>query len=640
MSQVSLTPAKANKPIEGKKGMAWITHNRFFVPLLLFILVQALVMLGVFSRSDLSLYDVCYRLKGAENPGEKVVVLAIDDSSISRLGPPAWPRSTHARLLEKLIQAKAVAFDLTFANAQDPKEDETFAQAIANHGRVVLAAKFTFEQDENGEPVQGFEPPLNDLLAGCAGLGFVNTPTDIDQRVRRSSLVDVNTFETPFPSLAIATAMVSQNINYDELELQPGRLTVGNKQIPIDSLNQAMIKYWGPKATFKTISYADVIEGKVAPSYFKDKIVLVGTITPEDHDFLATPYTTSNMVKGGALDTPGVEIHASIVQNFLEGQWYRALDHRFNIFFLLLAGLLTSVLVSGRGPWRGLLGTFFVTAASMALVYCLWNYQHLWLSLAGPLALIFLTYVVVTSTEFIQAELGRRKTKAMFSRYVSPDVVDELMANPDEISLGGKKQVVTIMFTDIRGFTAFSENKDPVNVISRLNEYLTAQTDAILKHGGTLDKYMGDGLMAFFGAPVYYEDHVERAVKVARDIQQRVVELNEKWAKMGEVPLLIACGINTGPVVVGNVGSPERMDYTLIGEDANLASRVEALTKLFETLVLVSERSYELLPEGEVKNSLHYVGEELVKGFTNPIRVYSFTDLNLHFEKSKDKGFK
>lgn len=640
MSQVSLNPTKPNKPGEEKRVLARITHNRFFIPLLLFILIQALVMLGVFTRSDLGLYDACYRLKGTQNPGEKVVILAIDDSSISRLGPPAWPRSTHARLLEKLAQAKVVAFDLTFANAQDPKEDAAFAEAIANHGRVVLAAKFVFEQDEKGEMVQGFEPPLQDLLAGCAGLGFVNTPTDIDQRVRRSSLIDVNTFETPFPSLAIASAMVAENINYDELKLQAGSLSVGKKQIKLDALNQAMIKYWGPKATFKTISYADVIEGKTAPSYFKDKIVLVGTITPEDHDFLPTPYTTSNMVKGGALDTPGVEIHASIVQNFLEDQWYQALDYRFNIFFLLLVGLLTSLLVSGRGPWRGLLGTLLVTGASMALVYGLWNYKHLWLSLAAPLALIFLTYVVVTSTEFIQAELGRRKTKAMFSRYVSPDVVEELMANPDEISLGGKKQVVTILFSDIRGFTAFSENKDPVNVISRLNEYLTAQTDAILKHGGTLDKYMGDGLMAFFGAPVYYEDHVERAVRVVRDIQERVTELNKKWAEMGEVPLLIACGINTGPVVVGNVGSPERMDYTLIGEDANLASRVEALTKLFETLVLVSERSYNLLPEGEIKDSLSYVGEELVKGFTNPIKVYSFTDMNLHFEKSKDKGFK
>ncbi|MDD3879421.1 MAG: adenylate/guanylate cyclase domain-containing protein, partial [Syntrophomonas sp.] len=543
-----------SQPVEEKKPrriFSGISHNKFFIPLLLFLLLQGLVMLGFFTRSDLVLYDGFFRLKGASPPGENIVIVAIDDSSISRLGPPAWPRSTHARLLEKLEEARAVSFDLTFNSAQEVGEDQAFASAIQKHGKVILAAKFTFEEDENGDLVQGFEPPMQELMSGAAGLGFVNTPTDIDQKVRRSTLVDVNSFEVPFPSLAIATAMVAQDIGYEELKLEAGRLLVGKKEIPVSPLNQAMVNFWGPKATFKTISYADVIEEKVPPAYFKDKIVLIGSITPEDHDFVATPYTTSNMVKGGALDTPGVEIHASIIQTFLEDSWYCEAEQPFNIAFLLLAGLLTSLVVRGRGPWKGLIGTVLVTLASIALVYGMWEYRRIWLSLAAPLALILLSYVMVTATEFIQAELGRRKTKAMFSRYVSADVVDELLKNPDELSLGGKKQVVTIMFADIRGFTAFSENKDPVDVINRLNEYLTAMTDSIQSHGGTLDKYLGDGLMAFFGAPVYFEDHVERAIKVAREIQVKVAELNQKWAEQGAVPLLVAVGINTGPVVVG-----------------------------------------------------------------------------------------
>jgi adenylate cyclase len=280
-----------------------------------------------------------------------------------------------------------------------------------------------------------------------------------------------------------------------------------------------------------------------------------------------------------------------------------------------------------------------VSALTLLTVFVLWK-NHWWLDLASPLALIFLLYVVVTASDFVRAEMQRRKTKALFSRYVSADVVEQLMADPAQMALGGKKQLVTVMFADIRGFTAFSENKDPVEVIHRLNEYLTVMTESILKHGGTLDKYLGDGLMAFFGAPIYYPDHVERSILVAREIQQKVAELNRQWETKGEVPLLVAVGINTGPAVVGNVGSPERMDYTLIGEDVNLASRVEALTKLFSTLVLVSERSYHLLADGPVKDSLAYVGEELVKGFTHPIKVYTFTDLDLHFEKSTDSGFK
>jgi adenylate cyclase len=247
---------------------------------------------------------------------------------------------------------------------------------------------------------------------------------------------------------------------------------------------------------------------------------------------------------------------------------------------------------------------------------------------------------VVTATEFIQAEIARRKTKAMFSRYVSSDVVDELMNNPDEVALGGKKQVVTIMFCDIRGFTAYSENKDPQDVIKRCNEYLTAMTNIIFRHGGTLDKYLGDGLMAFLGAPVYYEDHVQRAIKTAIEIQQEVENLNQIWAAQGAIPLKVAVGINTGPAVVGNVGSSDRMDYTLIGEDVNLASRVEALSKLFEVLIVISERTVEAMQNAEDKDMLYYLGAEQVKGFTNPIGCYSVKGLDLSFEKSTDKGFK
>lgn len=633
----------ADSPDESKERKAGILkhiiNNRFSVPLLLFIIIQGLVMLGIFNRPEMTLYDSWFRLTGDRDPGNEIVVAAIDDSSIQRIGPLAWPRDVHAKFLQNLQEAKAVAFDLTFASEKDAAEDEVFGQAVAEHGRVVLASKFFFEKDEYGEMLQGFEAPLPVFMQGAAGLGFVNTPTDPDQVVRRSSLVDVNSFQLPFPCLGLATYMVAENLSPYDIELSENTLKIGNKEIPIDFQNQVLLNFWGPRATFETISYADIYEGKFAPGYFKDKFVMVGYATAEDHDVYPTPYTTTNMVKSGALKTPGVEIHASLIKTILTESWFLKVSPWLNFLFLFVVVLLTALAVAGRGPARGALGAGLILLLTLAIVYYLWT-EHWWLNVAAPIAAIIFTYTGVTAWDFIVAEMEKRKTRATFSRYVSADVVDELMKNPDEVMLGGKKQVITIMFADIRGFTAFSENKDPVDVITRLNEYLTAMTDSIQSHGGTLDKYLGDGLMAFFGAPLYYEDHVERAVKVAREIQQKVVELNEKWAEQGAVPLLVAVGINTGPVVVGNVGSPERMDYTLIGEDANLASRVEALTKLFETLVLVSERSYNLLPEGDVKDSLRYVGEELVKGFTQPIKVYSFTDLDLHFEKSEDKGFK
>jgi len=241
-----------------------------------------------------------------------------------------------------------------------------------------------------------------------------------------------------------------------------------------------------------------------------------------------------------------------------------------------------------------------------------------------PVALIFITYAVTTATDFVVAEMGRRRTKAMFSRYVSASVAEELMRDPDSVGLGGSRKVVTIMFCDIRGFTSYSEGKDPEEVVSRLNEYLTAMTNVIFQNGGTLDKYLGDGLMAIFGAPVYYPDHIQRAIRTAVEIQHEINELNRKWAANNHQPLNIGVGLNTGNALIGNVGSPERMDYTAIGEDVNLASRVEGLTKTFDTLVVISERSVKLLGEQpSLPWNFQFLGHAEVKGFTDPIGVYT-----------------
>jgi len=627
-----------------KGGIAkWLTGPEFkkwLLPLALVLVFQTLVMLGWFQKAENGLYDYWFKLRGAIDPGEQVVILAVDDPSIQRLGPWAWPRSLHAQLLDLLQDARVVCFDLTFAAGQDPDNDIALGEAISRHERVVLSGKFVFHRDENGDNLQSIEIPTQELLVGNPSLGYVNMATDSDNVVRRPSLVDTNMLDMPIPSLALAVVMAAEELSPDDLKLSSGWLEAGKHRIPLNEENRALATFYGPMHTFKTISYADVIEGVIEPEYFKDKIVIIGPETAEDHDTYATPCTASNMVAPGLLPSPGVEIHASMVKSILDDSWYREINPGLNFLFLLGLILLTFAAVSGRGSWIGLTAALIAIAAALGAAYLAWQ-SHWWLQAVAPVSAIFCTYAGTTAYDFIQSEMERRKTRAVFSRYVSPDVVEELMKDPDRAELGGAKKVVTIMFADIRGFTAYSENKDPVDVITRLNQYLTVMTRTIQKHGGTLDKYLGDGLMAFFGAPIYYEDHGERAIKAAVEIQDTIKELNAEWTeKDGSPPLLVAIGINTGPAVVGNVGSPERMDYTLIGEDVNLASRTEALTKLFETLVLISERSYAVLPEGKIKDSLYYVGEELVKGFTHPIKVYSLSGLDLHFEKSKDKGFK
>lgn len=549
-----------------------------------------------------------------------MVIVAMDESSIGKIGRLPWPRSIHAALLEKLNQARVVAFDLIFDAPSHYEEDHTFAEAIKKHERVVLASQFTFERDEKGDLAQVFQAPLNKFLEAGAGQGFANIPYDPDQVVRLITLVDVNTFEMPFPSLGLAVALVAEGVGPAAIKLDPGQLNVGEKKIPVDSLNRAMPNFWGPGGAFKTISYADVLEGKVSESFFKNKIVLVGVTTAAEHDAYPTPYTTTNMVQSGALPTPGVEIHASTVRSFFMESWYRPVIPFYNVAFLFLTGLIASLAVAGRGPWTGLFGALAVVAGSSGMVLALW-YAHWRLNLAAPLAMIFLTYGVMTATDFIQVEMARSRTKDMFSRYVSPDVVEELMREPAKLSLGGRKQLLTVMFCDIRNFTAYSEHKAPEEVVSRLNEYLTAMTHVVFRHGGTLDKYMGDGLMAIFGAPVFYPDHAERAIKAALEIQHAVEELNKKWVHANAPSLKVGIGISTGSAVVGNVGSPERMDYTVIGEDVNLASRVQQLTDAYDALIIISERTVQQL--SDVKYPLRYLGHAQLKGFSEPIGVYT-----------------
>ncbi len=620
LSQINLNPRQKNKFV------SLVNKKRWLLPVFLFIFIQAAVLAGLFSRPEMAFYDSWFRLRGVQNPGDRVVIVAMDEPSINKLGPFPWPRSVHANLLQKLKEARVVGFDVMFDAPKNPEEDDVFATAIKEHSRVVLANTFSFEQDDQGNLVQVCMMPINYFLDVVAGIGFVNIPTDPDQVVRRITLVDVNTTETPIPSFGLAVALAAKGISPAAIKLSPGQLSTGGEKIPLDNLNRAMPDFWGPRGTFKTISYIDVLEGKISPAFFKDKIVLVGDTTALGHDFLATPYTTANMVKSGTLPPPGVEIHASTIQSFLSQNWYRQVPSSANIIFLFIVGLLTSLFVYGRGPWKGLFGTLAVALVCTSVVFACWQARW-WLNLAAPLALILLTYAAMTAADFIQAEMARRRTKAMFSRYVSPDVVEELMLDPDKVSLGGRRQDLTVMFCDIRGFTAYSENKAPEEVVSRLNEYLTAITHVIFRCGGTLDKYLGDGLMAVFGAPVFYPDHIERSILAAAEIQRVIEELNRKWTQASAPPLMVGVGINTGSVLVGNVGSPERMDYTVIGEDVNLASRVEGLTKTFGTLIIISERSVRQLDDAApLKQSLCYLGNAEVKGFSEPVGVYTIDD--------------
>lgn len=599
--------------------------SRYGIAFTIWAFITALAVLGVFERYENIIYDSWFNLRGTSSPGDNVVIVGIDDPSYSKLGQPI-PRGAHAKLLEQLSEAKVVSFDLIFENKSDPEQDEAFAGAIKDHGGVLLACAFSFGKDKEGYVDTAPLISIRELIRANRGMmGYLNMNTDIDNTVRRV-MPAAQYDKYLIPSFSLATTLMSRNINPNKLVNENGLIKSadGNFNLSLDSKEPyKLINFWGPGGTFKTFSYLDIIEGKYEPATFRDKIVLIGPTSALDHDYFDTPFTRSNMVLKGSLPTPGVEVHASAINTFLTGTYFQRAGLTVNLLILLLAGIITYLVTYRRGPWIGLGGFLAAAALLSGSVYLIWLYQKYWINLAAPLILIVFTYIGITTENFVREQMEKKRTRTVFGRYVSPQVVNQLLDQPEMMGLGGKRDNLTLLFSDIRGFTSFSDRRPPEEVVAKLNQYLTEMTSIIFKNGGTLDKYMGDGIMAFFGAPIPYQDHAERAVQTALEMLDGLEKLNKMWEERGEVTLGIGVGISTGHVVVGNIGSPERMDYTVIGEDVNLAARLESMNKEFKTRIIISGGTYSQLDHSRPGRKFTHLGAVPVRGFELPVDIYT-----------------
>lgn len=592
------------------------------IPGLIIVVVLLTCLVGLWERPELMVYDTWFNLRGVRPAPDDIVIVAMDDRSISKLGALPWPRRVHARLVDALKEARAIGFDVIFDTPGSPEDNAILSTAMKNHGNVVLAYMYTF-QESNGQLYQTPVFPLQQLAAAAIGGGFINVPEDRDNVIRHITALDQN-LKRPFPCFSLAVFLAAQGQSPGKLALEgQSTLRAGSLSLPLDSKGQMLIDYWGPAGTFKTYSYIDILEGKVGRDKLAGKIVLVGPTSAADQDFKSTPFTHGNMVLSGSLPTPGVEIHASAIGTYLSGSYYKRAAMPVNLAFILIMGVLSTLIFSRTAsPWKSFLFLLGLMAAAAAAVYLTWNNGHYWINLVSPLGAAVFINIGINTENLVRTELERRRTQALFSRYVSPTVVKELLQSPEEIILGGTRRVLTVIFTDIRGFTSFSENKEPEYIVQRLNEYFTEMTAVIFKYGGTLDKYLGDGMMAFFGAPVHYEDHADRALAASLEMIRRLEDLNETWRAKGEPVMDIGVGINSGPVLVGNVGSPERMDYTIIGEDVNLASRLESMNKEYKTRIIISDRTVEHIKNREIVG-LRPLGEANVRGMVVPVGIYT-----------------
>jgi adenylate cyclase len=522
--------------------------------------VLAAQAVDVLEDSELDTVDARFAVRGDLEPPPDIAIVGIDEQSFTELGQQwPFPRSLHAEAITRLKGdgARVIAYDVQFTEPSNPADDQALADSVARAGNLVLAT--TVVDDRGRTNVLGPPSVLRELRARAAHAGLT---TDSGRVARRMSH-ELERLET-FSVAAV--------------ELSTGR------QVPKDAFpDPAWIDYHG-RTNVRKIPFHRVVRGDFRPGTFKDKIVVVGATAPSLQDVHPTSVSGEEFMYG-------VEIQGNSISTLLRDFPLREAPGWVNVALVLLFGAVGPLIAARFGPVRAALIGLALAALYVALVQLLFN-SGLIVGLLYPVMSLALGVVGALGAALVLHAFERERVRDIFSRFVPEPVVDEVLKNVDEdLRLGGELQVVTVLFSDIRGFTTFSESREPDEVIEILNRYLTSMTDVILHHGGTLVAFMGDGIMAAFGAPIPMDDHADRAYAAAREMAGPALKEFNEWLRAQEQGdgFRIGVGLNSGAVMAGNVGSEKRLEYTVIGDTTNTASRIEGMTKGTPHMVMLSE---------------------------------------------------
>lgn len=565
--------------------------------------VLALNAAGVWPALDDALFDTftVFSAPSAREPGA-VAVVGIDEPSFAEVGQRwPWPRALHARLVDELSRAGAsvIAFDVLFSEPLGSADDAELARAIRDSGRVVLAGDIDIQQNASFESVQRVEPAPAFRAAGAV-TGFANIEVGGDQVVRRF----------PQDPEAMWRVVIAQHEARQGLAPDAARRPAPG----------AMLRY-SDSSDVRYVSYYQALEAAEAlpPDVLRGRIVLVGMAlktaaeptTRRGADTYATPF-----LRYSKQFTPGVEVHAQFVAAALAGRYIRPLAGGWTV---LLATVVLGAGVVLLRRWNVVLSSAFAAsagAATMATSFLLFEAGR-WLPVSAVLGLLAGLYVGRGATAYLDEARRRHEIRRVFEHYVSPAVVAEMTAHPGRLVLGGQRRFLTVMFTDLAGFTSMSEGIAPEAVAQILTEHLTLMTGIVLAHGGTIDKFIGDAVMAFWGAPIDDPAHALHGVQAAVEMQAEM----KRWrSEPGRPQLHMRIGLNTGPAVVGNMGSKDRFAYTVIGDAVNLAARLEPLNRQYDTPILLSGETAAAV-RGDV--SLRHVDRVRVKGRTQAVELYT-----------------
>lgn len=458
------------------------------------------------------------------------------------------------------------------------------------------------------------EVSLPVLLEAAASSGFFDVRQDRDGVVRWMPMV-IQAGDALFPPLSVAT--VWQALGRPRLQVDIGRdgvkgIRVGPRFVPTDERGRLLIDYVGPRHSFPSYSVSDILAGALPDGVFLDRIVLVGATATGLYDARSTPF-------GHVF--PGVEIHANVIDDILNDRFLTrpAWSEIFDLLAIVVLGSAVGLILPRASARVGLLSVALLAVAYVLLARWLFVERGMWLGIVYPLFALGTNYFLLTLYYYVGETRERKRIHDAFGRYVAPTVVDQMLADPGRLELGGEEKILTVLFSDLAGFTAYSERYAPRELIGMLSEYYARMTEPIFAQQGMLKEYVGDELMALFGAPLDQPDHAVRACAAALDMREARRALNEDWIRQGRTPLTARTGINSGVMLVGNVGSVYRFSYGALGDEVNLGSRLEGLNKIYRSEILVGENTVTLLGDAFRLREIDLVR---VVGRQRPTRIY------------------
>ncbi|MBN1579795.1 MAG: adenylate/guanylate cyclase domain-containing protein [Anaerolineae bacterium] len=591
---------------------------------------------NLFSSSRVAASDYLYATRGRS--GGDIVIVAIDDKSQSALGDWPWPLAPYVQLFDRLDGADVVALDVLLSDAgpQDNPDSPALVEAVRRAGNVVLPLT-SLELRRPASSGQLYSsgqivPPFPDLGDAAADVGMVAVVLDGDSTLRRVPLL-IQSAGKQEEAFALSILRLRSFLGDAPAFLEDRRVVIGDRnelkyQVSTDENGAMLVNFVGKPSTvqdpgsvtwdedgensFPAFSFIDVIQDRVDTSVFEDKIVLVGMMnTVGEMDVHLTPVSAVRM--------SGVEFQANVIHTLLNHTELKSQRPFQTVLMVIVLALLSSIALS---QLAALVGAVF-TVVLLVAYFFLTNAQFDNGVLPDPLfpyVTILASYAVVMAVRFASEQLERNRVSDVFGRFVSAEVRDTIvniaLDNPDLVQPGGRLAEISVLFADIRGFTTISENLSPQKVVDILNLYLDSMEAQVFKHGGTLDKYTGDGMMVIFGAPLEQPDHALRAVKAALDMQHAAAQVSQERQDV-QWEVRYGIGITTGPAVVGQIGSRRRLDYTAIGDTVNLAARLEGKAPPGD--ILVNQATYAAVKEIVVAQELEPMQ---VKGKAEPVVAY------------------